>query len=133
MTLRGGGRRLFEVSDDSTVAGSHCVTRGAAAAGGGLAANGALEFALAEDRSAPRRQGRVAQLVRALVSHTRGPGFESLRDHFYIRFATAAASESEAAVCSSGIAATAPPAAAWNLEVTQAMRPLQLLRPRYVA
>jgi hypothetical protein len=25
--------------------------------------------------------GRVAQLVRALVSHTRGPGFESLRDH----------------------------------------------------
>ena len=26
--------------------------------------------------------GRVAQLVRALVSHTRGPGFESLRDHF---------------------------------------------------
>ena len=67
--------------DDSTVVSSHCVTRGAAAAGGGLAANGALEFALAEDRSAPRRQGRVAQLVRALVSHTRGPGFESLRDH----------------------------------------------------
>ena len=29
-----------------------------------------------------RRLGRVAQLVRALVSHTRGPGFESLRDHF---------------------------------------------------
>src|SRR5262249_44897734 len=27
-------------------------------------------------------RGRVAQLVRALVSHTRGPGFESLRDHF---------------------------------------------------
>ena len=27
------------------------------------------------------RCGRVAQLVRALVSHTRGPGFESLRDH----------------------------------------------------
>ena len=27
------------------------------------------------------RRGRVAQLVRALVSHTRGPGFESLRDH----------------------------------------------------
>jgi hypothetical protein len=28
--------------------------------------------------------GRVAQLVRALVSHTRGPGFESLRDHLYM-------------------------------------------------
>src|SRR5688500_4122590 len=28
-----------------------------------------------------RVAGRVAQLVRALVSHTRGPGFESLRDH----------------------------------------------------
>src|SRR4051812_38862247 len=28
-----------------------------------------------------RQDGRVAQLVRALVSHTRGPGFESLRDH----------------------------------------------------
>ena len=27
------------------------------------------------------KSGRVAQLVRALVSHTRGPGFESLRDH----------------------------------------------------
>ncbi len=27
------------------------------------------------------KQGRVAQLVRALVSHTRGPGFKSLRDH----------------------------------------------------
>src|SRR5688572_10156931 len=26
--------------------------------------------------------GRVAQVVRALVSHTKGPGFESLRDHF---------------------------------------------------
>jgi hypothetical protein len=25
--------------------------------------------------------GRVAQLVRALLSHSRGPGFESLRDH----------------------------------------------------
>ena len=25
--------------------------------------------------------GRVAQLVRALVSHTRGRGFEPLRDH----------------------------------------------------
>src|SRR5688572_33362658 len=108
MTLRGGGRRLFEVSDDSTVAGSHCVTRGAAAAGGGLAANGALEFALAEDRSAPRRQGRVAQLVRALVSHTRGPGFESLRDHSYIRLDTAAASESEAAVCRVGVRCHCP-------------------------
>ena len=30
--------------------------------------------------------GRVAQPVRALVSHTRGPGFESLRDHpFHLR------------------------------------------------
>src|SRR5256885_3164369 len=29
--------------------------------------------------------GRVAQLVRALVSHTRGPGFESLRDHWPLR------------------------------------------------
>ncbi len=27
------------------------------------------------------RKGRVAQLVRALLSHSRGPGFESLRDH----------------------------------------------------
>src|ERR1035437_6754137 len=26
--------------------------------------------------------GRVAQLVRALLSHSRGPGFESLRAHF---------------------------------------------------
>ncbi len=25
--------------------------------------------------------GRVAQLVRALLSHSRGPGFESLRAH----------------------------------------------------
>ena len=32
-----------------------------------------------------------------------------------------------------GIDVTAPLAAAQNLEVTQAMRPLQLLRPRYVA
>ena len=31
--------------------------------------------------------GRVAQLVRALVSHTRGPGFESLRDHARIDLA----------------------------------------------
>ena len=38
----------------------------------GLARISALRSALA---------GRVAQLVRALVSHTRGPGFESLRDH----------------------------------------------------
>ena len=30
----------------------------------------------------PRVIGRVAQMVRALVSHTRGPGFDSLRDHF---------------------------------------------------
>ena len=28
-----------------------------------------------------RTEGRVAQLVRALLSHSRGPGFESLRDH----------------------------------------------------
>ena len=28
--------------------------------------------------------GRVAQLVRALLSHSRGPGFESLRAHEYI-------------------------------------------------
>ncbi len=28
-----------------------------------------------------RQSGRVAQLVRALLSHSRGPGFESLRDH----------------------------------------------------
>ena len=28
--------------------------------------------------------GRVAQLVRALHSHCRGPGFESLRAHFLI-------------------------------------------------
>ena len=80
--------------------------------GGGLAANGALDFALAEDQSAPRRQGRVAQLVRALVSHTRGRRFNPVRDHFYNRFDAAAASDSEAAVCNSGIAATAPPAAA---------------------
>jgi hypothetical protein len=26
-------------------------------------------------------EGRVAQLVRALLSHSRGPGFESLRVH----------------------------------------------------
>ena len=31
--------------------------------------------------------GRVAQLVRALVSHTRGPGFDSLRDHRSTRVA----------------------------------------------
>src|ERR1019366_4549406 len=29
----------------------------------------------------PRIRGRVAQLVRALLSHSRGPGFESLRAH----------------------------------------------------
>jgi hypothetical protein len=33
------------------------------------------------DGRVPAVCGRVAQLVRALVSHTRGPGFESLRDH----------------------------------------------------
>ena len=37
-------------------------------------------------------RGRVAQLVRALVSHTRGPGFESLRDHTHFVRTTAAAS-----------------------------------------
>jgi hypothetical protein len=31
---------------------------------------------------AERFAGRVAQLVRALLSHSRGPGFESLRVHF---------------------------------------------------
>ena len=30
-----------------------------------------------------RGTGRVAQLVRALLSHSRGPGFESLRAHFF--------------------------------------------------
>lgn len=30
--------------------------------------------------------GRVAQLVRALLSHSRGPGFESLRAHTKDRF-----------------------------------------------
>ena len=39
-----------------------------------------------------RHVGRVAQLVRALVSHTRGPGFESLRDHTHSLEQTAAAS-----------------------------------------
>ena len=28
-----------------------------------------------------RRYGRIAQLVRALLSHSRGPGFESLCAH----------------------------------------------------
>ena len=38
---------------------------------------------LASDADRPLRViGRVAQMVRALVSHTRGPGFDSLRDHF---------------------------------------------------
>ena len=38
---------------------------------------------LASDADHPWRViGRVAQMVRALVSHTRGPGFDSLRDHF---------------------------------------------------
>src|SRR5450759_2516884 len=32
--------------------------------------------------------GRVAQLVRALLSHSRGPGFESLRDHIQPRSIT---------------------------------------------
>src|SRR5450755_2124370 len=39
-----------------------------------------LHFLLCRDAVAVAF-GRVAQLVRALVSHTRGPGFKSLRDH----------------------------------------------------
>ena len=37
---------------------------------------------LCREKLVAKVEGRVAQLVRALVSHTRGPGFESLRDHF---------------------------------------------------
>jgi hypothetical protein len=41
----------------------------------------ALSNLSAESGVADRFEGRVAQLVRALLSHSRGPGFESLRVH----------------------------------------------------
>lgn len=55
--------------------------------------------------------GRVAQLVRALLSHSRGPGFESLRAHF--------TSKHQSRPCSHGRLSCFGPASSAHLRAAQ--------------
>jgi hypothetical protein len=62
-------------------------SRGVARCAGGFPLpRSPVTFLVRPENGRMQQNGRVAQLVRALLSHSRGPGFESLRAHLYSKF-----------------------------------------------